>query len=187
MTRIIAGVAKGRRLAVPKAGVRPSSSRVREAMFNSLTGLIEDWADERVLDLFAGSGALGLEALSRGAQESVFIENDRRTVTSLRSNVASVGLGGEILIADALNLPPSRAESDASLVLADPPYDLNPQHLRKALVGWLSGGWIAPRAIIVLEGPAKWTGWEWPAGIEEIQSRRYGDSRIWYGSAEMIE
>lgn len=187
MTRIIAGSAKGRRLRVPRTGVRPTSSRVREAMFNSIASMIENWADEIVLDVFAGSGALGLEALSRGAREAIFIENNRRTITDLRGNTASVGLGGDILIADALNLPPNHREVAASLVLADPPYEVNPEQLSNALGCWLSGGWIAPHALVVLEGPARWSGWEWPAQIDEIRSRRYGDTRIWYGSAEMVE
>lgn len=187
MTRIIAGTAKGRRLTVPGVGVRPTSSLVREAMFSSITGLIADWSEERVLDVFAGSGALGLEALSRGAKELLLIENDRRTAAILRENVASVGIGGEILVADALRLPSDRRKYEASLVLADPPYDINPQQLREALNGWSAGGWIERHAIIVLEGPAKWTGWEWPVGIDEIQSRRYGETKIWYGSAEMVE
>jgi 16S rRNA (guanine966-N2)-methyltransferase len=187
MTRIIAGSAKGRRLDVPRQGVRPTSSRVREAMFSSVTGLIGEWEREKVLDVFAGSGALGLEALSRGASDSVFIENDRRTVAELRGNIAGLDIGGEVLIADALNLPPSPRNYEASLVLADPPYEMKPQRLGAAMKAWMSGGWIAPRAIIVLEGPAKWAGWEWPGGIEEVQSRRYGDTRIWYGSVDMVE
>lgn len=187
MTRIIAGTAKGRRLSVPRVGVRPTSSRVREAMFNSIGGLVGHWADERVLDVFAGSGALGLESLSRGAKELLFIENDRRIAAVLRDNVASVGLGGEILVADALRLAPDRRGYKASLVLADPPYDVNPHQLREAIRSWISGGWIAPHAIVVLEGPAKWSEWVWPGEIDEIQSRRYGDTRIWYGSAEMVE
>lgn len=187
MTRIIAGSARGRIVEVPRSGVRPTSNLVREAIFNSVSGMIEDWAEERVLDLFAGSGALGLEALSRGARDLVLVENNRQAAAQLRENVASIGMGGEILVADALHLQSNRREFKATLVLADPPYDIDPDQLRSALRSWLSGGWIAQYAIIVLEGPARWKAWNWPTGVDEIQSRRYGETKVWYGSAETIE
>lgn len=187
MTRIIAGAARGRLVNVPRTEVRPTSSLVREAIFNSVTGLIEDWGQERVLDVFAGSGALGFEAVSRGAQELILIENNRAAVATLRENAASIGLGGEILVADAMHLPPNWRGSTATLVLADPPYNIDPDQLRDALGNWLSGGWIAPDAILVLEGPTRWSNWQWPTGIDGIRSRRYGETTVWYGSAESVD
>jgi 16S rRNA (guanine966-N2)-methyltransferase len=182
MTRIVAGEAKGRWLEIAKSGVRPTSERVREAIFSSLGSLIDGWSGQRVLDLYAGSGALGLEAMSRGADNALFVERDRFVATILKRNLKRVGLGGEVMIADARSLPENRDEPGYTLVMADPPYSMPEDECRSAIGSWLSRGWLSPEGVVVLEGPAKWSGWQWPAGIEEIQTKRYGDTRIWYGS-----
>ena len=185
MTRIIAGQAKGCRLQVPRSGVRPTSDRIREAIFNSLGSMIEDWSAERVLDLYAGTGALGLEALSRGANGAEFVERDAAVAAVLRSNIAAVGLGGDVRVADAAK-PPGRGESDSAptLVFLDPPYSIASEQVGQCLADWHRAGAFDPTAIVILEGPARWADWVWPTGLREIRSKRYGDTRIWYGSPE---
>jgi 16S rRNA (guanine(966)-N(2))-methyltransferase RsmD len=125
VTRIVAGSAKGRRLAVPSRVTRPTSERAREALFSSLTGLV-DVAGARVLDLFAGSGALGLEALSRGAAEATFVDVAAPAIRAVRANLDALGAGAEVRRQDALRyLGSARNEArDYDLVFLDPPYRL---------------------------------------------------------------
>ena len=120
MTRIVSGAARGRRLAVPASGVRPTGDRAKEGLFNSLGSLL-DLDGARVLDLYAGSGSLGLEALSRGAAEVVLVENGPRVLPVLRANVAAVGLPGARVIGAAVSsVVTGPAPSAFDLVLADP-------------------------------------------------------------------
>lgn len=176
MTRIVAGTAGGRRLRVPPHGTRPTSERVREALFSALdaAGVV---ADARVLDLYAGSGALGLEALSRGAADAVFIEADRRAADVLRANLRDVGLGGSIRhgrAEAALARPP---DAPFDLVLADPPYDLPSAELHHVL-RLLTGGWLAPGALVVVERALRDGELDWPEGFEPLRVRRYGDTAL---------
>ena len=187
MTRIIAGRAGGRRLAVPAQGTRPTSDRVREAMFSTINGdlLARDrsWSEVRVLDLFAGSGALGLESLSRGAAAAVLVEKARAAAKVLAANVATVGLeGAEVLVADARRLTSSAAvRPPATLVLVDPPYDWTAADLRDLLESALANGWIAPEADVVVERPARDRGSPLPEGWVTVRQRDYGDTALWYG------
>jgi len=181
--RIIAGRFKGKTIDAPKGlGTRPTTDRVRESLFNVLEhgapGL--DFTDLRVLDLFAGSGALGLEALSRGARYSLFIDDDTAARAAIRRNVEGLGLTGvtKIWRRDATRLGPAGTITPFDLVFCDPPYgqDLG----ARALDAAASGGWLAPGAIAVLEERA---GHEtsWPAPFTEIDRRRYGDTEIAIG------
>ena len=123
MTRIVGGQARGRHLAVPPRGTRPTSDRAREALFNTLRAEL-DLDGARVLDLFAGSGAVGLEALSRGAEAVVFVESDRRAAAVLAENVATLALPGAVVRRLAVEnyLGATGADEPYDLVFADPPY-----------------------------------------------------------------
>jgi 16S rRNA (guanine966-N2)-methyltransferase len=178
--RIIAGRFKGKTLDAPKGlNTRPTSDRVREALFNVLEhgAPAVDFEGARVLDLFAGSGALGLEALSRGARYSLFIEDDAGARGAIRRNVEAMGLTGNTKIwrRDATKLGPVGNLTPFDLIFCDPPYGKGLGE--RALASAVEGQWIAPQAIAVLEERAGLAP-AWPAPFEEIDRRRYGDTEI---------
>lgn len=183
MTRVIAGSARGRRLRVPASGVRPTGDRAREALFNSLGSLLAlDGA--RVLDLYAGSGALGLEALSRGAAEAVFVESGPRVLPVLRENLATLGLPGGRVVAGSVPTVLARpAPGEFDLVLADPPYATGVEEVHAVLEALASGGWLASEAVVVVERPAREQPWEWPTPLTGLRDRRYGEAQLRYGRA----
>lgn len=184
--RIIGGRFRGTRLASPGAAgggaahLRPTSDRVREALFNLLAhgsyGDPPPPEGRRVLDLFAGTGALGFEALSRGAVRAVFVDDHGPSRALIRENAEKLGLTGSAKIwrRDATRLGPCRGEP-FDLVFLDPPYGggLGP----KAVASALAGGWIAPGAILVLEGPSPGAAAELP-GFALEDARAYGESRL---------
>jgi 16S rRNA (guanine966-N2)-methyltransferase len=176
MTRIIAGVARGRRLAVPPAGVRPTSDRVREALFSALAadpGL----EGARVLDLCAGSGALGLEALSRGAAHALLVEADRRTAGVLRRNVTGLALAGaEVRIGRAGTVLAAPAPAEYDVVLVDPPYDVPDAEVARWLAAADAHGWLADGAVVVVERDARGGTFAWPEPLRPVRERRYGDT-----------
>ncbi|MCW2531850.1 MAG: methyltransferase [Blastococcus sp.] len=181
MTRLISGVAGGRRLKVPRAGVRPTGDRAREALFNSLKSLL-DLRGATVLDLYAGSGALGLEALSRGAETVVFVESSPGVLPVLKDNLAAVGLPGGRVVAGSVptvvgGAPPARFD----LVLADPPYATPADEVRDVLKSLSDGGWLAPDAVVVIERPSREEPWEWPTPLIGLRDRRYGEAQLRYG------
>lgn len=181
MPRIIAGTAGGRRLKVPPGtGTRPTADRTREALFSALVARMElDGA--AVLDLYAGSGALGLEALSRGATHAVLVESDPRALAVLRDNVAVLGLPGATVLgrsAGAVVAEPAVRAHD--LLLADPPYALVAGEVAAVLVAAAAGGWLAPDAVVVLERSSRDRPWSWPSGFDPITDRRYGEATLWY-------
>jgi 16S rRNA (guanine966-N2)-methyltransferase len=184
--RIVAGVAGGRRLAVPPHGTRPTSDRVREAVFSALQAR-RDLHGARVLDLYAGSGALGLEALSRGAAHVRFVESDRHALTVLRRNVEALGLGGPggAAVRVSASDVPMVLRGDPGLpydvVLADPPYALGEGALGGVLGSLAGGGWLAPAALLVVERSVKAPTPAWPVGVSALTHRRYGDTVIHYG------
>jgi 16S rRNA (guanine966-N2)-methyltransferase len=182
MTRIVAGSAKGRRLAVPQRGTRPTSDRAREAMFSSLAALV-DLEGIRVLDLFAGTGAVGLEALSRGAAAVCFVESDRAACEILRRNVDAVGLpGAEIHRRPAAAyLVGAGADEPFDLVFADPPYAFGDEALGVLLTSLATPRWLADSAIVVVERSARGSAPQWPESIETIKQKRYGEGVLWYG------
>lgn len=177
MMRIVAGSAGGRRLRVPAKGTRPTSERVREALFNALevAGEIDG---ARVLDLYAGSGALGLEALSRGAADAMFVEADRRAVEVLRGNVAELGLGGTVRHGSAEQVSGEAAPEPFDLVLADPPYAVDGGSLAAVLTALAASGWLAEGALVVVERAARDGEPPWPAGFTALRSRHYGDTSL---------
>jgi 16S rRNA (guanine966-N2)-methyltransferase len=178
--RIVAGKFRGATIDAPKGlGTRPTSDRVREALFNVLEhGKPEiDFEGARVLDLFAGSGALGLEALSRGARYCLFIEDDAGARAAIRRNVEALGLTGitKIWRRDATRLGPAGTVSPFDLVFCDPPYGKG--FGERALTAAVEGGWLKAGAVAVLEERAGLAP-AWPAPFAEIDRRRYGDTEI---------
>jgi len=170
--RIIAGDAKGRRLAAPRSGTRPFTGRAKEAVFSSLSRFVPDAA---VLDLFAGSGSLGLEALSRGAASAVFVERDRAAAAVLSENVALVDLGGTIVTTDVVRFL-ERDRATYTLVFVDPPYAFADLEVERIL--GLVGERLAADGRIVLHRRA---GGTMPNSdnLQCTDRRRYGDSEIW--------
>lgn len=182
MTRIIAGRWGGRRLLTPKgAGTRPTSDRVREALFSRLQALIElDGA--RVLDLYAGSGALGLEALSRGAGHLVAVEAHRSTAGLIERNVATLEAAGRAVVHTAkvetfLRGEPGRGGA-FDLILLDPPYPLSEPEVAGVLDLLLQHDWATPEALVVVERSSRSPEPTWPAGLEPLKVRRYGETSV---------
>ena len=183
MTRIIGGALGGRRIAAPPgAGTRPTSDRVREAIFSALEARIE-LDGVHVLDLYAGSGALGLEAASRGAARVVLVEHDRRAAATIRRNVADLGLDGVVTVAAravsaVLDGPPA----DADLVFLDPPYDVGEDVLAGVLAA-LAAAHLTPEAVVVVERLSRSPEPTWPPGVHRTGDRTYGETRVWYAQA----
>ncbi len=189
MTRIIGGRAGGRRLSVPARGTRPTSDRVREALFSALDSrwVAEgtEWGQVPVLDLYAGSGALGLEALSRGAPAVVLVENARPGARVLAANVAAVDLpGAQVIVRDVATLATMPPVLAAGLVLADPPYDIAASDVASAITALARTGWIAPGALVVVERPSRDAQSPLPHSAVDVERRAYGDTVLWYGRME---
>jgi len=187
MMRIIAGSARGRRLAAPKGtAIRPTSDRAREGLFATVTAIRGPLPGARVLDLFAGSGAIGLEALSRGAVRVLFVESDGRAARVIRANLAAVALpGGELISCQVqrfLERGPG-AEAAFDLVVADPPYAAPAAEVTGMLTALASRGWLAPEALVAVERATRAGPLPWPAGYRGDRSRRYGEATFWYGLA----
>ena len=177
--RIVGGRLRGRALAAPKSNaVRPTADRLREALFNILVHAYGDpITDARVLDLFAGTGALALEALSRGASFALFVDDGAEARALLRENVAALGLGGatRIFRRDATKLGAAHPIEPFSLVFLDPPYG---QGLaERALIAARTGGWLTPDTLIVVEETAK-SGFAAPEAFEELERRAYDDTML---------
>jgi len=180
--RIIAGLWKGRKLVAPAGeSTRPTSGRARQAVFDIL--LHARWAGPaflqgaHVLDVFAGTGAYGLEALSRGAVRATFFENDRAALAALAANIAACGVGERtrVMAKDALRPPPGHAH-DA--VFLDPPYGLGA--VPRALAALMAAGWVAPGAVVVAEfGP----GDAGPEGVNILAERVHGKARLMFWNA----
>jgi 16S rRNA (guanine966-N2)-methyltransferase len=177
--RVVAGRLRGRSIAAPKSqGVRPTADRLRESLFNILMhGYGDPIRDARVLDLFAGTGALGIEALSRGAAFTLFVDDGAEARALLRQNVEALGLGGttKVYRRDATKLGPAHPMEPFGLVFADPPYR---QGLaEKALASAREGGWLIPDALALVE-EAKDAKFQAPEGFEEIERRAYDDTEF---------
>jgi len=181
MTRLISGTAGGRRLKVPRTGVRPTGDRAREGLFNSLGSLL-DLEGARVLDLYAGSGALGLEALSRGATAAVFVESGGGVLPVLRANIATVGLPGAVVVpGNVATVVEGAATAAFDLVLADPPYSVDVSEVLGVLRALAGNGWLAPDAVVVVERSSREEPWEWPTPLVGVRDRRYGEAVLRYG------
>lgn len=182
MTRIIAGSAGGRRLATPPGdATRPTTDRVREALFSSLESQLGGWDDVGFLDVFAGSGAVGLEALSRGAAHAMFIERDRRTGDLIRRNAAVVGAGEYDVVVASARPALELVSGSFDAVFLDPPYDYADADLADVLTDLLRLDLVADDAVIVVERAARSAEPVWPDGVEGVRMKKYGATRLWYG------
>jgi len=159
-------------------GTRPTTDRVRESLFNVLTARI-DFGGIRVLDLFAGSGALGLEAMSRGAASAVFVESDARAASVIEQNITALGVRGAVVrrgtVAAVLAAGATRP---VDLVLADPPYAVDDTQVVEMLTALVDTGWTAPGTVAVIERPASGAEIAWPSAWAAWKARRYGDTRL---------
>ncbi|MDH6516244.1 16S rRNA (guanine966-N2)-methyltransferase [Streptomyces sp. SAI-135] len=187
MTRVIAGRAGGRRLAVPPGnGTRPTSDRAREGLFSTWQSLLGGpLAGERVLDLYAGSGAVGLEALSRGAGHTLLVEADARAARTIRENVRNLGLpGAEVRAGKAEQIIGAGAPAEPyDLVFLDPPYRVTDHDLREILLTLRTEHWLAPEALVTVERSTRGGEFQWPPGFDAVKARRYGEGTFWYGRA----
>jgi 16S rRNA (guanine966-N2)-methyltransferase len=184
VARIVAGSVGGRRIEVPRHGVRPTAERVREALFGALdaAGVLPGAA---VLDLCAGSGALGLEALSRGAAHVLFVESDRRVAAVLRRNVEALGFATdartEVRVAPVGAVLAAGPTRGYDVLLADPPYDMPDEEVAGWLAAAVEHGWLRPGATVAVERPTRGGAFAWPAGLHGTRDRRYGDTMLHLG------
>jgi 16S rRNA (guanine966-N2)-methyltransferase len=200
VARVIAGEAGGRRLAVPAGrDTRPTSDRAREGLFATLTSMVGSLAGARVLDLYAGSGAVGLEALSRGAGHVLLVEAGARAGRVIRENIAAIGLPGAEVITDrverVLARGPATDGGRYDIVFADPPYALADREVsvmlsllargddppRPPREGMAGGSWLAPGALVIVERATRSGPVRWPEGFVAGRARRYGEATFWYG------
>lgn len=184
MTRIIAGAHGGRRLSAPAGALtRPTSDRVREAFFSSLDSMI-DLTGVRFADLYAGSGAVGLEALSRGAGHALLVESEARAARTIRDNIVALRVGNAARlvtgkVAHVLAGPPDGGPYD--VVFADPPYAVDATEVAEVQHALVDFGWLAPDAVIAFERATRGGAVTWLDGITGDRSRRYGETTLWYG------
>jgi 16S rRNA (guanine966-N2)-methyltransferase len=191
MTRVIAGELKGHRLAVPHDGVRPTSDRVREAIFNSLANKV-DLTGKRVLDLYAGTGALAIESLSRGAVFALLVEADRKVATVTNQNLRKLQLDSraELEISDAsvwakrpraISPKHDPLEAPFDVVFIDPPYENPSNEITSLIMDLTESSWLAPECLLIVERSSKSPAIDWPPGVADSEMRVYGDTTIWYG------
>jgi 16S rRNA (guanine966-N2)-methyltransferase len=192
VTRIIAGSAGGRRLSTPAGeATRPTSDRVREAVFSTLESAVGSWAGVRFLDLFAGSGAVGLEAVSRGAAHATLVEHHRKAAGVARRNAQTLGLSGvdvvvaraESFVQGATEAPGEGAGHCYHVVFADPPYTLAAAAVTALLAGLVEHRWLCAEAVVAVERSARDADLSWPPGLRGERARRYGETVVWYGRA----
>ena len=184
MTRVIAGKAGGRRLRVPPGqGTRPTSDRAREGLFSTIVSMLGSLAGARVLDLYAGSGAVGLEALSRGADHVLLVEQGARAARVIRENIEAIGLPGAVLAADRVERVLARGPGGGryDVVFADPPYALADAAVSQILSLLAGQGWLAPGALVIVERATRSGPVSWPDGFVADRTRRYGEATFWYG------
>jgi 16S rRNA (guanine966-N2)-methyltransferase len=188
VARVIAGEAGGRRLTVPGGReTRPTSDRAREGLFATVSSIVGSLASTRVLDLYAGSGAVGLEALSRGAGHVLLVESGARAGRVIKQNIDALGLPGAQVIVDrverVLARGPGSADARYDIVFADPPYALDGEHVSAMLAALADRAWLAPGALVIVERATRSGPLRWPAGYAADRARRYGEATFWYGLA----
>ncbi len=188
MARVIAGEAGGRRLAVPDGrDTRPTSDRAREGLFATIVSMTGSLAGARVLDLYAGSGAVGLEALSRGAEHVLLVESGSRAAGVIRDNIEAIGLAGAEVVTGRVErvlargpARPGEGRGRYDVVFADPPYALAADEV-SGMLTLLLRGWLAPEALVIVERATRSGPVSWPAGFVPDRARRYGEATFWYG------
>lgn len=184
MTRVIAGTAGGRRLATPEGrDTRPTSDRAREGLFSTVGALLGTLEGARVADLFAGSGAVGLEALSRGAAHALLVEANARAARVIRENIRTLGLpGAELAVDKAERVACRTPEEPYDFVFADPPYAVPDGAVVGLLEALRDNGWLAPGALVAVERASRGEPVAWPEGYEPERERRYGEATFYYAS-----
>ena len=191
MSRIIAGRAKGRRLGTPTgANTRPTTDRTREALFSALVSWFntvdaeaaEQLAGVSVLDLYAGSGAVGLEAASRGAGPVVLVEADRPTARLIESNARELGLQADVRSAKAETFAAAPGRR-FDLVFLDPPYDV-PTDTVESLLAGIAEHAVADRGLVVVERSARYRAPAWPSSFTDTWEKNYGETTLYYGSVD---
>jgi 16S rRNA (guanine966-N2)-methyltransferase len=183
VTRIVAGSLGGRRLAAPAGSrTRPTSDRVREALFSTLES-VTDLAGARFADLYAGSGAVGLEACSRGADSVLLVESNPAAARAARANIATLGVAAvvRLVVADVMTMLRSPDDPAYDIVFADPPYALPEDQLTAVQQALVGGGWLAPGAVLVIERATRSGPVSWIDPLTELRTRRYGETTLWYG------
>ena len=186
MARVIAGEAGGRRLAVPDGrDTRPTSDRAREGLFATISSIMGSLAGARMLDLYAGSGAVGLEALSRGAGYVLMVESGARAGRVIRANIEAIGLPGAEVITDRVERVLARGPEDGryDIVFADPPYALPGGDVFRMLSALVQQAWLTPGALVIVERATRSGPVRWPEGFMPDRARRYGEATFWYGLA----
>lgn len=184
MSRIVAGVFGGRRISTPPGErTRPTSDRVREALFSALSTMTQ-LAGARFVDLYAGSGAVGLEALSRGAAHVLLVEADPRAVRVIRENLNTLRAGPAARLVSGkvsriLAAGPDSGPYD--IVFADPPYATPETEITAMLTALVDGGWLLPGGVVAVERASRGAPIDWVSGIAAERSRRYGETTLWYG------
>jgi 16S rRNA (guanine966-N2)-methyltransferase len=203
MARVIAGEAGGRRLAVPDGRqTRPTSDRAREGLFATVTSIVGALAGLRVLDLYSGSGAVGIEALSRGAEHVLLVESAAPALRIIRANIEAIGLPGAVVVGDRVERflvrgtapavqPALAAQSEPSqdrydIVFADPPYAMPAPEVTNLLDMLTKHDWLAPGALVVIERATRSGELTWPSGYFPDRARKYGEGTFWYGLAPRV-
>lgn len=189
MTRIVAGSAGGRRINVPKSfRGRPTAERAREALFASLTTMVGSLAGLAVLDGYAGTGAVGIEALSRGASCALFVESDRVAARAIEANLKTLGLAGGTVLGRPMEqvaaVQPQRQQL-YDVVFLDPPYSTPAADVRAVVAALATHDWLATDAVVVVERPSREQPFPWPVQVVADRSRRYGEATLWYGHAQV--
>lgn len=184
--RIIAGLAKGRNINSPISQVRPTSDRAREALFSTLESEFGSLSDANFLDLYAGSGAVSCEALSRGAGVVVAVDNEEKATTVTRSNFELLekipGIGSaSVITMSAGKYLDKGADIVFDIVFIDPPYDLPNSDVEKILLSLASNGFLKSSSIVAVERDSKTKPFSWPQGLAELKVRKYGAASIYYG------
>lgn len=181
MTRIIGGEARGRRLAVADGPTRPTSDRAREGLFSSLESMMGGLAGRKVLDLYAGSGALGLEALSRGAELVMMIESDRKAFAICKANIATIGMPRAHVQRMSVETYLATSGEAFEIAIADPPYAETNEKIEAMLT------LLVPRltadAVVVVERSSRTAPFTWPAGLAADRVRQYGEATLYYARA----
>jgi 16S rRNA (guanine966-N2)-methyltransferase len=186
MTRVIAGTAGGRRLSVPAGrDTRPTSDRAREGLFGTVQAVHGPLAGASLLDLYAGSGAVGLEALSRGAARVHLVEADPRALRVIRANVAALALPGARVVPGRVDSVLARGPDGEpfDVVFADPPYALPGDAVTAMLATLARVGWLVPGALVAVERSTRSGAVDWPEGYTADRARKYGEGTFWYGLA----
>ena len=183
--RIIAGLAKGRNLISPSGATRPTSDRAREALFSTLESEFGSMNDLTFLDLYCGSGAVGAEALSRGAAVVYAVDNDEKATNVARQNFALLenisGIGTTSVITSSVGkFLDKTSELQFDVVFLDPPYDLPNNEIEKALTSLAKNGFLKSSAVIAIERDSKSKRLNWPLGLKELKERKYGAATIFY-------